>query len=218
MRQKKIRGHNRRHKQIENWRLNNISLDLVGYLSNEYDRYYTKIDVHPWRGISITNSEIPQPSGKTKQKMLDALLDIYENWKAQLDKLGKPYYLKVWLFEPRFSQSQVVVALGDNIDFYENTFFKPEDGISFKAKNYGHLKSKLSQLTWDYCLDEDHYSNTEVGNPESYASRQDYEDTLKWFRNLLKKPHRTHRFNEPVGEMTELYSFKRGEVWLGGKQ
>lgn len=215
MRQKKIRGHNRRHKQLDNWRLDNLSLDLTDYLLNERDRYYAKIRVHPWSGLSLTNSLTPQPTGKTKQKMLNGLLDIYEDWKTQLDKLGQPYYLKVWLFEPRFSQSQVVCAIGDNVDFYENTFHKPDTNKAIQLDNYGTLKTKLSKLNWDYRLDEDHYYNTEVGEPENYASRRDYEDTVKWFDKLLKKPHRTHKFKEPIGEATESYSFKRGDIWLG---
>jgi hypothetical protein len=217
VRQKKIRGHNRRHKQIDNWRLYNLSLDLTDYLLNERDRYYAKIRVHPWSGLSLTNSVTPQPTGKTKQKMLNGLLDIYENWKTQLDKLGQPYYLKVWLFEPRFSQSQVVCAIGDNVGFYENTFFKPDTEKTIQLDSYGTIKTKLSKLNWDYRLDEEHYDNTEVGEPEIYASRQDYEDTVKWFDKLLKKPHRTHKFTEPIGETTESYSFKRGDLWLGGK-
>ncbi|RXR18882.1 hypothetical protein [Flavobacterium stagni] len=218
MRQKKIRGHKRRHKQIDNWRLDNLSLDLTDYLLNERDRYYAKIRVHPWSGISLTNSITPQPKGKTKQKMLNGLLDIYENWKTQLDKLGKPYYLKVWLFEPRFSQSQVVCAIGDNVGFYENTFYKPDSDKTIQLDRYGTLKTKLSNLNWDYSLDEDHYDNTLVGEPEIYVSRQDYEETVKWFDKLLKKPHRTQKFKEPIGETTELYSFKRGDVWLGGQK
>ncbi len=218
MRQKKIRGHNRRHKQIDNWRLDNLSLDLTDYLLNERDRYYAKIRVHPWSGHSLTNSITPQPTGKTKQKILNGLLDIYEDWKTQLDKLGQPYYLKIWLFEPRFSQSQVVCAIGDNVDFYENTFYKPETDKNIQLDSYGLLKTKLSKLNWDYRLDEEHYDNTEVGEAEIYASRQDYEDTVKWFDKLLKKPHRTHKFIEPIGETTESYSFKRGDLWLGGQK
>jgi hypothetical protein len=217
VRQKKIRGHNRRHKQIDIWRLDNLSLDLTDYLLNQHDRYYAKIRVHPWSGLSLTNSVIPEPTGKTKQKMLNGLLDIYEEWKKQLDKLGQPYYLKVWLFEPRFSQSQVVCAIGNNVNFYKSTFYKPDRNKVIQLDNYGSLKTKLSKFNWDYRLDEYHYDNTEVGQPEIYASRQDYEETKTWFDKLLKKPHRTYKFKEPIDDIIESYSFKRGDIWLGGQ-
>lgn len=218
MRKKKIRGHRRRWKDIENWRLDNLDLNLTDYLLKDSDRYYAKISVDPWSGLSLTNCEIPQPTGKTRQKILEGLLDIYENWKGQLDKLRQPYYLKIWLFEPRFSQSQVVCAIGDSIDFYENTFLKPEETKNLNLDHYGQLKNRLENFAWDYRLDEDHYDNLEVGEPENYISRQDYEDKIKWFERLLRKPHRTNKFSEPIGEATESYSFQRGEIWLGGKK
>jgi hypothetical protein len=213
---KKIRGHKRRWKDIENWRLDNLDLNLTDYLLNERDRYYAKIEVYPWSGISVTNSVIPEPTGKTKQKILSGLLDIYENWRNQLDKLGQPYYLKIWLFEPRFSKSQIVCAIGDSIDFYDNNFFKPDNKKVPNPENYGQLKNRLGKLNWVYRLDEDHFSNCEVGEPELYASRQDFEETERWFRKQLTKPHRTEKLKEPIDDMTEYYSFKMGDLWLVG--
>ena len=215
---RKIRGNNRRNRQIDKWRLDNLAFDLTDYLLNERDRYYTKIGVYPWSGISVTNSVIPEPTRKTKQNILSGLLDIYENWKNQLDQLGQPYYLKLWLFEPRFSQSQVVCAVGDSIDFYEKDFYKPDKGKVFNSSNYGQLKDRLEKLNCDYRLDEDHFENCEVGEPKLYASRQDFEETESWFKKLLTKPHRTVKLNEPIGDRTELYSFKRGDLWLVGQK
>lgn len=218
MRKRKIRGHNRRHKQIENWRFYNLSFDLIDYLLTKSARNYVKIRIHPWTGISLTNSVIPEPNGKTKQKILNGLLDIYEDWKNQLNQLGQPYYLKVWLFEPHFSQSQVVCAIGDSIDFYEKTFHKPDKDKTLQLDKYGSLKTKLSKLNWDYHIHEDHYDNTEVGKLEDYASKQDYEETILWFNKLLKKPHRTVKNEHPMGDISEIYSFKRGDIWLGGQK
>ena len=216
MRFKKIRGHNRRQKDIRIWRNNNISLDLTGYILKEYDRYHAKIRVHPWSGISLTNSAIPQPSRKTKLEILSGLLDIYDNWKEQLDNLGQPYYLKLWLFEPHFSKSQVVCAIGDSIDFYENTFHKPEKEKELHLDNYSSLRKRLEKLKLDYRFDEDYYTNDEVGSPSIYSSQKAFEETQKWFSQLLKKPHRTTRINNPNIDATEVYSFKRGEIWLCG--
>ena len=150
--------------------------------------------------------------------MLSGLLDIYESWRAQLDNLGKPYYLKIWLFEPRFSKSQVVCAVDGKIDFYENHFFKPDLKKQFKPSNYGKLSERLQKFNWDYRLDEDHYDNNFIGEPELYASRQEYEDSIIWYNRLLKKPHRLIKFDEPIGEATESYSFKRGDLWIGAQK
>ncbi len=217
MRIRKIRGHRRRWKQIEDWREANINLDL-DYIE-ESERDYTKIRIHPWSSLSFTNSVDPEPTGKTKQKILNGLLDIYESWKTQLDKLGQPYYLKIWLFEPRFCQSQIVCAVGKFIEFYNNTFEKADSEKQMIPEHYGKLKERIEKYKWDLHLDEDVYYNieVEVGEPSLYASQKDYEEHKIWFKRLLKKPHRTKKFKEPIGEAIESYSFKRGYVWIGEK-
>jgi hypothetical protein len=184
MREKKIRGHKKIWKDIENWRLDNLDLNLADYLLNERDRYYAKIRVSPWSGITLTNSEIPQPHRMTKHKILNGLLDIYDNWKKQLDQIGQPYYLKIWLFEPRFSQSQVVCAIGEGIDYYKSIFFEPEKGKNLNLVQYGQVKNRLQDFSWECRLDEDQYDENEVGSPELYATRQDYEETKVWFEKL----------------------------------
>jgi hypothetical protein len=130
MKTKKIRGHKRIWKDIEKWKNANLKLDLEHLKQNERD--YAKIGVYPFSAISLTNSQIPEPKTKTKKRILNGLLDIYDSWKNQLDQLNEPYYLKIWLFEPRFSKSQVVCAIGNSIDFYKNTFIFPENTRKFK--------------------------------------------------------------------------------------
>ena len=122
MKTKKVRGHRRRWSDIDRWVETHKNLNLE-YLK-EYQRDYAKIRVHPWSGISLTNSQTPEPTRQTKTKILSGLIEIYDSWKNELDKLGENYYLKIWLFEQRFASSQVVCALGDYLEFYENTFLK----------------------------------------------------------------------------------------------
>ncbi len=210
MKQKKIRGHKRRHRQIELWRQYNLKLDFKKL--SETQLQYAKIRVHPWNSISVTKSSIPSINGKTKKAILNGLLDIYENWKSQLDKKGEPYYLKMWLCEPRFSTSQVVCAIGDKIEYYEELFFKPDNVRTINAKNYGKLQDRISKLNWGYYLDEDHHDSETVLPPECYETIQDYHEDKKWFDSLLKKPHRTDKLEDG----RELYSFKRGYLWVGG--
>lgn len=215
MKTKKIRGHRRRWSDIDHWVETHKNLDL-DYL-NEYQKDYAKIRVHPWSGISLTNSQTPEPKRQTKSKILSGLIEIYDSWKKQLDKLDKSYYLRIWLFEPRFANSQVVCAIGDYLDFYENTFYKPDESKKLNLENYGQLKIEMGNFNWEYRLDEDHFDNSEPGDLELYATLADYEEDKRWFEKMLKKPHRTTKFKEPIGEATESYSFKKGDVWLGEK-
>lgn len=214
MRKIKIRGQNRKLKEIEAWRLKNLNLNLK--ILNTHGRDKAEIIVHPWCDLAIRTSYFPQPRGQVKIKMLSGLLDIYESWKRELDSLGISYYLKIWLFEPRFSSSQVVCAISDNADYYERIFYKPETSKTVPFHNYGILKNRIQHIKWDYHLDEDTFNNDEVGELEHYATRQDFEYSKKWLNRLMKKQHRTVILKEPFDNITEYYSFKRGDLWIGG--
>ncbi len=104
------------------------------------------------------------------------------------------------------------------MDFYENTFHKPQYSKNLKTQNYGQIEKLVSEFSWDYRYDEDHFDNSEVGSPDLYATLEDYEEDKRWFQKMLKKPHTTTKFKKPVEEATELYSFKKGIVWLGEKR
>ncbi|WP_291143619.1 hypothetical protein [Flavobacterium sp. UBA7680] len=217
MRIKKIRGHNRIHRQIEKWKFNSLSYNLKPYLENENHRDYIKIHVSPFCDLSITNSIIPEPKGKTKKLILSSLLEIYSHWEELLKKTGKPFYLKIWLFEPRFSNSQVVCAIGNDIDYYKNTFTASEEIIVFKNDRYGNeMQSKIELFDWKLFLDEVFYYDDEVGDKEMYISESDYFESRRRFKKIMKKEHRVKKF-EWLGENRECYIFKKGEVWLGGK-
>jgi len=211
VRLQKIRGHKRRHRAIQQWRLDNLELRLD--LIEKYDYDNIDIVVHPWCDISIINSAIPEPKGKTKQLMLNGLIDIYHSWKEQLNKIGQPYYLKIWLYEPRFSKSQVVCAFGERIEHYEKFFFKPNQTPELKLTTFGNVKDKLKKLSWGYYLDEDHFENDYIGERKDYLTHADFEENKRWFIKMMKKPHRTTKVNDT----TEFFSFKKGNLWLGGR-
>ena len=164
MRQRKIRGHHRRQRQIERWKNHSLTIDIENLLN--YKKDYVKIWVHPWSGISLKNSQYPQPNGKTKYLMLNALFNIYGNWEKQLDLHGQNYYLKIWLYEPRFSKSQVVCAVGDSVDYYNNVFNKSNKKVDLNVNNYKKVKDKIFELKWQLHLDEDYIDNSENENSE----------------------------------------------------
>ncbi len=212
MKKKKIRGHKRRWKAIDKWLAANKHLD-VDYLK-KHQRTYVKLRIHPWSGISLINSKKSEPTGQTKSKMLAGLIEIYDAWKLKLDQLDQNYYLKIWLFEPRFSNSQVVVAIGDYLNFYDDTFFKPNVSKSLVIESYGPLQSEVMQFNWENGYDEDFFDNTIA---DHYASVTDYEAAKKWLNKTLQKPHRVINFSESETNPVESYAVKAGEVWIGDK-
>lgn len=215
MRVKKIRGHKRRWKSINRWVIRNKNLNLK-YLQ-EYKRDYVRIRVHPWSGITLINSYVPAPNGITKVKILDGLIEIYDTWNAQLKTLNEPYYLKIWLFEPRFSKSQVVCALGECLEFYHDTFFNPTEKNEIDHRNYRKLENKISKFNWDFRIDEDHIWDSDLGSPDDYGSLSDFLYCEKRQNKMMKRPHRTTKITISKEETSEFYSFKRGIVWIGGK-
>lgn len=215
MQKKKIRGHNRKLRQIELWRQNYLTLDIERLL--ERQSIYTKIYVHPWSSLNSGNSIIPVPYGKTRQHIVNALLDIHDSWRNQLGKLGQPFYLKIWLFEPRFLTSQVVCALGDRIDYYNDLFYKPDVTKQFHPEDYGKLQNRILQYNWHFGLDEDAHDNSDLGDPGDYASLKEYKASKIWFKRLMKQPHRTEQLEGKIGDIKEVYFFKRGYIWVGGQ-
>jgi len=214
MRQRKIRGHKNIQRKIEYWRLENISFDLNSYLEdNNY--CYARIRIYPWNGCTYFDRQVPEPKRKTRQKFISALIDIYNSWKEQLEKLDQPYYLRIRLFNQRFSKSDVICAIGNKIEHYENSYSESNELESLNLDNFGHLKFRLEKFNWDYRIDEDYYDNCTLGTVDEYASIQSYNESKTWFNKLLKSPHRTVEFDNPIDERTECYLFKRGDIWLG---
>ncbi|WP_271766684.1 hypothetical protein [Aquimarina algiphila] len=229
MKTKKIRGHRRIWRNIEQWKKANLILDIEKMTTREtHERHHAKINVKPFyvhpnfinssSDILIDGYQNPQPKGKTKKYILQALFDIYENWKIQLERTEQPYYLKIWLFKPNFHQSQVVCALGKSIDFYEYHFTNPKKIKEFKANYTGMLKTRIENFNWQHKINEQFLDNTGVGVIEDFESEEDYQAAKKWFKSRLKKTHRIEILEKPIGDVIEYYVFNIGNVWIGEKQ
>ncbi len=214
MKTKKIRNYKQILNQIDDWRSQIIDLDIDVVRANQRD--YAKIWVSPYSNLSLGNSAYPEPKGQTRKAILKVLLDTYDSWKETLDTMDEPYYLKIWLFDQRFSQSQVVCGIKSFLDFYEDTFYKPENKRTIDPSDYGALGERIQALDWEYAWDEEHFDNTSIGEIDEYASEKDFYEMRRWFKDRLQKPHRRSEYSDPDSDITEYYSFRRGTVWIGG--
>lgn len=213
MKKRKIRGHKKKWKQITKWKESNLTLDLT--LIKKEKRNHIKIWIHPWSGLSIKNSQYQEPNKKTKALIINSLLEIYKNWDNQLKRLNEPYYLKIWLYEPNISKSQVVCSIRDNIDFYKNTFNKEKSYTLLSTTNYPKItRTLLSEFNWISHIEEDHFDDTFVGEPSEYTSLGEYIECKNWFNQLLKRPHSITKI-KGSNTINEIYSFKKGTVWIG---
>jgi len=148
---------------------------------------------------------------------MSALLEIYNNWKRQLDALGKPYYLKIWLFNPDFSSSEVVCAIEDKMEWYDNVFAEADKTFAFDIAQYGlQNKAEIEKINWTRKLDIVTYPENFVGEATDYGSEEDYNESRKWFRKLLKTPHQVAEHEYSDGKIVKTYIFEQGNVWVGG--
>lgn len=211
MRERKYRGFKNLWNEIESWVEFNKPIDLYYLQSRQRD--WVKIWISPFSDLSLTDSVIPQPKGKARKLITQGLVDIYKARKKQLDKLGKPYYLKIWLYDHRFSKSQVVCAIDDCIDFYDVTHFKPEQPIKIESSGIANVAQKYPEFIWEYRLDEELCNFYELGTPEDYHKLQDYENEKRWYTKMSKKKHRkAPEINFPD---IDYRAFPKGNVWLG---
>lgn len=216
MRLKKVRGHRRIWREIEAWKHASKALDIE--LLQQRERDYVKIWVHPFSSISMLNSAYPEPSGETRKRIVQGLFEIYNHWKDSLDSLNQPYYLKIWLYEPRISKSQVVCAIGSAVDFYETTFGKPDHANTFDVKRLGIPLEFYDGMTWEHRLDEAYFDLNDLGSEDEYHSKEDFVETKKWYANRLKKPHKMlGNSNNATKIPSTLYSYTLGNVWIGSR-
>ncbi|RZK43381.1 MAG: hypothetical protein EOO90_03735 [Pedobacter sp.] len=211
MKQRKIRGHKRLQKQITNWTNDALAINLDFLSNNNY--WYEKIIVHPWCDLSRTNSEIPEPKSVTRKLILSALEEIYDNWKLQLDKLGEPYYLKIWLYQPRVSKSQVVCAIGEKIAYYTTCF----NSIDVPRKK-SDLTNQLSPtFEWESFEDSQIWSEQDLAAPkELYSNIEDYHDSIRLLSKIKKANYRTLAIDTPDGN--DILHFQpKGLIWIGEK-
>jgi len=213
MKFKKIRGSKRRSRQIEKWRNSHLELNLVKVKNKGYD--YVKIWVRPWDNLRYINRNYIGPNKIVRDQILNALLDIYQSWDEQLKIIGKPYYLKIWLFDPRFSSSQVVCAIGQKIEYYETLFYSDMKTTEFPTDKFLKVE-RLSQFDFEVYLDEEVHDDNDFPERKFYQSNSDYTYDQRY---LSKLKNGKARINEIIsnGEKYNEYFVKKGNVWVGEK-
>lgn len=147
---RKLRGGNRIIRKIKYWESYSLSLDLK--LLKEYHREYVKIWVPPFFYLHLKRYAYPEPSRLHKRLIMNALFNIHDNWKQQLDEFEEPYYLKIWLFENHFKYSQVVCSMQNKLHFYDDTFSKTDD-LKLDT-TFVKINPKMEEYNWELRFDE----------------------------------------------------------------
>lgn len=199
----KIRGHRRKWKMIEDCVQSNLILNMSEI--QEYKRGHFAYNIYPWGGstISMNPDKFKQPYGMTKTKMIEGFITIYDSWKEQLEGLNEPYYLKMWICEPNFSNSRVVYGIGSCIDGFERDILIDSEK-PLELTNYSH-QARIQLLKFDW--------STHV---EEEVMELDSIDIDKGcVKNHIT---RNGEYVDEDGEVKELLYFRKGVVWKGNSE
>lgn len=189
---KKIRGWKKQIRKINYWKNYHLTLDTAKL--DDSQREYVKLTIDPWyRLVKRT------PPIWYNRLILEALVEIYLSWHKTLQKWGEPFYLKIWLFDPHFINSQVVAATKDWIVGYNNTFTKSNQNQTFPFDKYKISNFSLEDFTWELHIEENYFyekmdqlSEVEINNIKQKAYRS----------GLLRDGDR-------------YFAIKTGDVWIG---
>lgn len=174
-------------------------MDDLSFLA-QGGRHYVKFRIGPWGNLNLHNSRPSGLKGKTKKLFLRGLWQIFQAWETQLEKLGQPYFLKIWLYLPHVHASQVVVAVGGARDFYGNTFHLLEKEMRFLVEQVGHIGHELAQLNWQAGWDEFPLDDLEIDQNAS-----------------LPPNIRLETWTDKNGQShCQAYQVK-GKIWIGGR-
>lgn len=199
---KKIRGWKRHRRKIERWKQNAINLDM-DYLKN-YQRQYEKLWIHPFYAWVRK-----KPPNWYNRHLFDAMIEVYLEWHRKMMDENEEFYLKIWLYDPNFINSQIVVAYRDCLDFYNKTFKIREENKEFPFNKFHSLRDKLEQFQWDLHIEIDYYDENDLNEWLEEGSL-----TEKEVSKIKGKAYETIKFENEFGSFLQ-YSLDKGDVWIG---
>jgi hypothetical protein len=212
LKHKKIRGLRRRQKELNQWMEFHKEINIERLKKDGY--VYAKAKFGPWANLV---TETPYPSIYRRQ-LFSSLIKFYFSWKQALEKEFDHYYLRIWLFYPRFINSQIVAAIGDKADYYENLFEIQKQEKDFPLSVFNHEIDNIARFVWKTGIDEDYYLESEF--KEIKISDYSYPDAFfadqRFYRSLIKEnvPFRLIK-NEQSGKEEKLYRKHKGGLWIG---
>ena len=199
---KKIRGWKRHKRKIENWRRNVIDLDMDYVRNNQRD--YAKLWIHPFYSFNRRN-----PPNWYNRLLLNEMIDVYLNWFEKMAEEKESFYLKIWLYEPNFINSQIVVSYKDCINYYDRTFDKNPIKKNFPIHKYKSLEDKLSLFDWEICIDMDEFWASDLKEDIDLGFK-----TTAEVEEIITKSYGTDKVSLDDGDDI-LYKVNIGDVWLG---
>lgn len=186
MREKRVRGlrrHLRNHQQRATIQ-EPFNEERIHKL--HYD--YAHLGLAPWH----VNDK---PPVAIRKLWVSRLVADYKEWRKQIVSQYTNFYLAVWIFDPTFGESEVVVAVGNMINRYEGRF---GETLALPLPPEYQSLSGINDLQW---------------TAKEYVTVYSPEDFAEMGQWAARKPH------WPVdGDDGEpLILVQLGVVWVGQK-
>jgi hypothetical protein len=198
---KKIRGWKRHKRKIELWKQNAINLDID--LIRKHHRDYVKLWIYPFY-FRLFN-----PPGWYSRLLLEAMIEVYLKWYERMIEENNEFYLKIWLYEPNFIKSQIVVAYKDCLNFYDKTFEKRSICKKFPSHKYAFLAGQLEMFDWKLCIEADVYWSTDLEEDVKLGFRSEQEAS-----KIISQSYRIDEIDNDE-KKTYAYCVDVGDVWVG---
>ncbi|MCT2197591.1 hypothetical protein M3G15_20995 [Paenibacillus sp. p3-SID1389] len=199
---KKTRGMKKKARKLASWAEHHKQLDIESLLKHRKE--YVKIWIKPFYNLyQINSKEVGKknPTYKFRKQIFYQLIEIYLAWQEKLEQLNQPYYLKIWLADPEFIDSQVVAALGTEIEYYNKIFMDNEVHKEFPLLIHHPSTDKF---LWERCVNG------------YYVWESDLETT----KEINDIQNRALKTDEVIidGRIERSYFINTGDMWTGSIQ
>jgi hypothetical protein len=180
----------RQLKRIVKKMSNSIETDSILYIDFLLKEKYFNFQIEDWYGHNIYKK------GKSRKIILENLFKIYHQWNEKLNTINKPFYLAIWLCEPRLLKSEIVCAIDEKIAYYEKkAFINSEKVNKIDVHNYGNLSTEFEKFDWNRKID------------------------LAYFFDGEKKFYKNRKITHIIENNNQKISFySEGDVWIGKKK
>lgn len=197
---KKQRGLRRHSKKINGWKEANLHLNEEQL--NKYHFDYVKCTIDPfYRKFNVSKHEygFRNPPNWIKRMFFDGLLEILRTWSKEVKSLHEESYLKVWVFEKTFVESQVVVGIETRMNWYNTLFDECVTHKKFPYQQFGYSEETLSDIVW-----KQYHSYERVFHKELL-------DDMEYLKYIAGKACKVEE-DEKLGK---VYLLDEGVVWVG---
>jgi len=190
---KKIRGWKRRIKHINAWG-EYIKQPYLKSFNNPGDYTYERSIISPFYRLVKR-----QPPLWFYKLIITKLANAYLDWKKIFNELGIPYDLQIWLYDPKFIQSEIIGYVVENKSDRARYRWSEEEQKPFPYHKFSTDDTLLKKFDWLLF-------NDELVTFESELEYEDFNAEDMLAEGYVKKESDKHGY---------YYAKRIGDRWVG---